>query len=57
MVEPTLIVACITLAVSLFSPITQMIGRIKKSSCGACQVDIATPPQERSKDNLEKEEK
>jgi len=57
MVEPTLIVACITLAVSLFSPITQMIGRIKKSSCGACQVDIGTPPTSRSKDNLEKEEK
>jgi hypothetical protein len=57
MVEPTLIVACVTLAVSLFSPVTQMIGRIKKSSCGACQVDIGTPPRERSVDNISKENK
>jgi hypothetical protein len=52
MVEPVIIITSITLLVSLFMPISQMIGRIKKSSCGACQVDIGTPPQERSVDNI-----
>jgi hypothetical protein len=47
MVEPVIIITSITLLVSLFMPISQMIGRIKKSSCGACQVDIGTPPQDR----------
>ena len=57
MVEPVIIITSATLLVSLFMPISQMIGRIRKSSCGACQMEVGTPPRDRSKENLEKEEK
>jgi hypothetical protein len=55
MVEPVIIITSVTLLVSLFMPISQMIGRIKKSSCGSCQVEVGTPSQERSVDNISKE--
>lgn len=44
MVEPVMIISIVTLVVSLLTPITTMIGRIKKSQCGACQVDIDRSP-------------
>lgn len=50
MVEPVLIISLVTMIVSLFTPITSMIGRIRKSKCGACQIDIdkSTSTPERS---------
>ena len=44
MVEPVMIISIVTLVVSLLTPITTMIGRIRKSKCGACDVEIDRSP-------------